>query len=83
MKILNVISFPWALVLTKTDKGDNTIILRNILSCIGIINKKSAGDMINSYPFLVSSVTGEGIDLLKTFIYFSMVKNDIVITSES
>ena len=73
MQILNAFEVPYALILTKSDIADQVIALKNVLQCLDVIN--NGENIVEAFPFLVSSLQGTGIDLLKTYIYVKTVQS--------
>ena len=73
MQILNTFEVPYTLVLTKYDIAHQVTVLNNVLRCLDVINNDK--ENVETFPFLVSSLDGTGIDLLKTYIYVKCIQS--------
>uniref|UniRef100_A0A224YXJ9 GTP-binding protein 8 n=1 Tax=Rhipicephalus zambeziensis TaxID=60191 RepID=A0A224YXJ9_9ACAR len=67
IEMLETLRSPYALVLTKIDKAKDSIILKN-LAFVTELRDKYMSTLCFPQPFLVSSITREGIAFLQAFI---------------
>ncbi|KAL3188680.1 hypothetical protein MRX96_022479 [Rhipicephalus microplus] len=67
IEMLETLRSPYALVLTKIDKAKNSVILKN-LAFVTELRNKYMSTLCFPQPFLVSSITREGIAFLQAFI---------------
>lgn len=67
IEMLETLRSPYALVLTKIDKAKNSAILKNLMF-VRELRDQYMSTLCFPQPFLVSSVTREGIAFLQAFI---------------
>ncbi|KAH3834001.1 GTP-binding protein 8-like [Dreissena polymorpha] len=65
LNMMEEMSLPYIIVLTKIDKSKPAVLLKNFMSVRKYIDQLPA---CLQQPFLVSSLTGEGVELLQAFI---------------
>ncbi|ESO93985.1 hypothetical protein LOTGIDRAFT_56017, partial [Lottia gigantea] len=64
---------PFTIVLTKIDKVGYSQIIKNVMSVVNEINNGFNNTACFKQPFLVSSVSKQGIPLLQSFIAYTTV----------
>ena len=69
VKMLEDFGRPYVLVLTKIDMAPQGVLLRNLAAVLRFMDRSQAHCCFPQ-PFLVSSITGEGIHFLQSFIAY-------------